>query len=873
MAKRSDHGNRIHDDHHDHGDHDHHSPLEGNAPRQRDHARGAGGHASAVERSPPLATLRHPPPPDAPERTAFDYACADHGPERAVRVNVPLLLPGLDQDCERCAEEVTRRLVSQRGVHDVHVERDDGRATLCLHYDPNLLTLAKALRVAEGAGAETSRRYRHEELWVTGMDCPDCAISVEHVLRRQAGVLDARANYAAEKVRIEYDTKAMAPAELRKRIRSLGYGVEEDDGHGHGPGEADHHAGSGLAWPLVSGAALAAGWLGESFLGLPPSAALALYVIAYVAGGWDVTRHGIQAALRGRFHIEFLMVVAALGAAALGEWPEGALLLFLFGLGHALEQRATDKARRAIAALGALTPRTARVRRDGAEAEVPVGQLLRGDVVVVRPGERVPVDGDVVAGRSAVDQSPVTGESVPVEKEPGKGVFAGTVNGEGALEVAVTRLAKDSTLARVVQMVAEAQTQKSPSQRFAERFERVFVPVVLAVSVAVVVVPSAAAALAPDVPLLGAIALPWQEALLRGLTLLVAASPCALGISTPAAVLSGVARAARVGVLFKGGAHLENLGAVQVVAFDKTGTLTVGRPEVTDVVPLDGRTAGDVLRIAASVESRSGHPLAKAVVRKASDDGLALLASGDLRSVPGLGVEGSVEGKPVRLGSLRMFLQPPDEVVALVHKLEASGRTTMVVEQGGRYIGVVALADRPRPEAAMTLRRLRSLGIQQLVMITGDNERSARAIARAVGFSDVRAGLLPEQKVDAVKDLAARHGAVAMVGDGVNDAPAMAHASVGVAMGASGTDVALETADVALMSDRLDRLPEAFAISRATRRVIRQNLAVSLGVIALLVPSAALGVAGIGEAIVLHEGSTLLVVGNALRLLRFNGAR
>ncbi len=785
--------------------------------------------------------------------------------ESTLRLEIPLLLPGVADERDQCVARLQEQLGQRKEISQVHVRREDGRAWLCIHYDPNRVSLAQVKRWAQQAGAQVSDRYRHETVRIVGMDCPDCALSIEHVLGRLDGVLNVSVNYAAEKMRLEYDSQRIARQEIFKRVAYLGYEIVEEKRE---EGWLQRHRELILA--LLSGLFLLTGWAGERFLGLPAPGAIVLYGLAYLTGGYDATRHGLKAALNLRFDIDFLMVVAAIGAAVLGDWAEGALLLFLFSLGHALEHYATDRARAAIRALGELTPKTALVQRDGREVEIPVEEVLRGDLVIVRPGDRIPVDGQVVRGRSAVDQSPITGESVPVEKQAGDEVFAGTVNGEGTLEIQVTRLAQETTLARVIQLVEEAQTQKSPSQRFTERFERIFVPAVLIGVVLVLTLP----------PLTGWLS--FKDAFLRGMTILVAASPCALAIATPSAVLSGIAQAARNGVLIKGGVHLENLGAVRAIAFDKTGTITQGRPEVTDVVA-NHLPEEVVLKVAAAVEIRSNHPLAQAVVREAQRQGLELPPADSLEIVTGRGVRSSLDGRPVLIGNLKLFeaegLAVPDSIRTQVERLEAEGKTTMVIygpepaADGGwersDFLGLIALADVPRPEARETLARLKALGIREMVMLTGDNERVAAAIAQTVGLTEVRANLLPEQKVDAIKALLAQHGRVAMVGDGVNDAPALAQATVGVAMGGAGTDVALETADVALMADDLTKLPFAVGLSRQARWVIRQNLIASLGVVALLIPAALFGLVGIGLAILAHEGSTLVVVANALRLLGY----
>jgi Cd2+/Zn2+-exporting ATPase len=573
------------------------------------------------------------------------------------------------------------------------------------------------------------------------------------------------------------------------------------------------------------------------------------------------------------------MLVAAIGAAALGQWAEGALLLFLFSLGHSLEHYAMGRARRAIEALAKLAPETALVRRDGSTREIPVGELVLGDVVIVKPNERLPADGAVVKGTSSVNQAPVTGESVPVDKQPVKDsqaalsafdklppehrVFAGTINGSGAMEVVVARKASQSTMARVVQMVAEAQAERSPTQQLTERFERIFVPVVLGI-VAVLLL----AFLVVDET--------FSQSFYRAMAVLVAASPCALAISVPSAVLSGIARAARGGVLVKGGAALENLGTLTAIAFDKTGTLTEGKPKLTDAVPAQDATEEELLRVGLAVEEHSDHPLASAIVQGARDRlpaGFSALTATDVSSVTGRGVSARVDSDEVHIGKPVLFSElagarMPADVEEANKRLVASGRTTMIVRRGDRFLGVLAVMDTPRPVATQVVGKLRALGIERLIMISGDNQQVANAVAKTVGLTEARGDLMPDAKVTAIKELRQANGKVAMVGDGVNDAPAMANATVGIAMGAAGSDVALETADVALMGDDLGQLPFAVGLSRRASRVIKQNLWVSLGVVAVLIPATIFGL-NIGTAVLFHEGSTLIVVANALRLLAF----
>ena len=828
--------------------------------------------------------------------------------EQSLQLDIPVVLPGIDDANDGCVARLQERLQAQTGISQAHVERDHGQAVLCLHYDPNLVPLEKLERLTRDEGAAIAKRFRHETLTIAGMDCASCAAGIEHVVRKQNGVLNVNVNYPTQKMKVEYDSTLVQRAAIVKAVTRLGYRVPNNarsltmlpnaptvphdhancghEHHNHDSQAApaashddhkDNHGGAhfdeGTAWivrhremamALLSGALLFIGFVGQSWLHLPFFVALLFYLGAYITGGYNLARHALPTILSGRFDVEFLMLAGAVGAAILGEWPEGAFLLFLFSLGHALEHFAMEKARDAISALGSITPKVARVRRDEKEIEIAVEELRLGDIAIVRPGDRIAVDGTVKQGRSAVDQSPITGESLPLEKDAGDSVFAGSINGDGALEVEVTRLAKDTTMARVIEMVEEAQSQKSPSQTFAEKFEKVFVPIVLGVAALAMVMP----------PLFGW--LTWNESILRGISALVAASPCALALATPAAVLAGIGQAARNGVLIKGGVHLENLGTLNAIAFDKTGTITRGRPELTDVVAI-GLSEDELLRLAAAVETRSSHPLAQAVVRRAAEKKLILPVADALQNLPGRGVQSEVEGQIVRLGNAKMFeeagIAVAYELKDRAHDLSESGKPIMLMGIDSQVVGLIAFADQLREETPSALKALREHGIRSIIMLTGDNERVAQSIARSAGVTDVRADLLPEDKVTALKDLLKQHKQVAMVGDGVNDAPALANATVGIAMGAGGTDVALETADVALMGDDLSKLPFAVALSRQARRIIKQNLWISLGVIAMLVPATLFGFARLGVAVVFHEGSTLIVVMNALRLLRFKDSK
>lgn len=631
-----------------------------------------------------------------------------------------------------------------------------------------------------------------------------------------------------------------------------------------------------LIFALICGALLGAGALAGK-LGLIDRLPLILYVSAYVFGGWFTTKEAVTNIRQKRFEIDSLMLLAAVGAASIGAWAEGALLLFLFSLGHSLESYAMGRAKKAIEALSKLAPATAIVRRANGTVEMPVELLVPGDVVIVRPNDRLPADGFVVVGSSSINQAPVTGESVPVDKQPvpdaelarskpdavdaASKVFAGTINGETLIEVEVTRRSTESTLARVIKMVSEAEVRKSPTQRFTDRFQRIFVPLVLLLVVGLLF-----AGIFLDEP--------FRDSFYRAMAVLVAASPCALAIATPSAILSGIARAARGGVLIKGGAPLEELGSLNAMAFDKTGTLTEGRPRITDVIPIGGTQIEDLLNVAIAVESMSDHPLAAAIVR----DGEEMIGTRrrfqakNMSNMIGRGVRAELDGQFVWIGKVEMFGTngiPALSKAALeaAERLRQSGRTTMVVRRADKDLGAIGLLDTPREGAKEALQKLREMGIERMVMISGDHNRVAEAVAKQVGLDEAWGDLMPEDKVKAIKNLRLS-AKVAMVGDGVNDAPAMASSSVGIAMGAAGSDVALETADIALMADDIRQLPFAVGLSRHTRSIIRQNLFVSLGIVAILVPSTIMGLS-IGAAVAIHEGSTLLVVFNALRLLAY----
>jgi Cd2+/Zn2+-exporting ATPase len=590
----------------------------------------------------------------------------------------------------------------------------------------------------------------------------------------------------------------------------------------------------------------------------------AVLMTAIVAGSWFVVPKAWAAVRRLRADMNLLMMVAVIGAIFIGEWFEAATVTFLFSLSLLLESWSVDRARRAVAALMDLSPPMARLLApNGESTDIAADEVPVGSQIVIRPGERLPLDGEVVRGTSEIDQSPITGESVPVEKSAGAAVFAGTINGDGVLLVRTSKRAEDTTLAKIIRMVSGAQSKRGPSEQWVEKFARVYTPAVMALATLVLVVPPIA---------FGA---SWELWLYRALVLLVIACPCALVISTPVSIVAGLTAAARHGVLIKGGTYLEAPAHLKAIAFDKTGTLTRGKPQVVAVVPLSGHSERELVEIAAALERNSEHPIAKAIVKYAEEQGISPIAASDFKAIKGKGAKALLHGRSYWLGSHRYLeerRQETQEMHARLEKMSERGRSVVVIGDDEHVCGMITLADEVRPEASATLSALRASGIEKLIMLTGDNRPTARDVAERTGVDEVLAELLPEDKVSAMEALVARYKRVAMVGDGVNDAPALARATVGIAMGAGGTDAAIETADIALMSDDLSKLPWLIRHSRRTLQIVRQNIAFSLTVKALFLILTLAGYASLWAAIAADTGASLLVVFNGLRLLRTHDA-
>lgn len=818
-----------------------------------------------------------------------------------LKIDLPLVLPHLPDERDACVERLISSLKKESGISEAHVIAFDHETPkLCIHYDSDKLSLKRVREITLSNGANIEDRFGHLTKRFTQNLTPRKASRIETSIRELNGIIEAsfgatgvldlefdKTLTTKEKILKTIDSDFSSPKMATVKSPSAHKGEKQDheahshDDHDHsesGDGHSHEHSGilgenTELYFAIAAAVTLAIGW-GLSIVGVEGLAPKALYFTSYFFGGFFALKEALENLRQKRLQIDSLMVLAAVGAGVLGEWPEGALLLVLFSVGHSLEHYAMGRARKAVEALSELAPESARVRRNGVESEIPLSDLKVEDIVLVKPNERIAADGFVVKGESSVDQSPVTGESVPVDKSamasdgrdqdralPIHRVFSGTINGSGSLEIQVTKLSSESTLSKVIQMVNEAEAKKSPTQLFTDKFEKIFVPCVL---VFIAILPFAFLVISET----------WQVSLYRAMSVLVAASPCALAIATPSAVLSAVARAAKGGVLVKGGAPLEELGQLTAIAFDKTGTLTEGKPKVVDVRAVKGEDPKELLAIANSVEKLSDHPLAAAIVTYAKDNPNLLLTgsfeSSSVKSITGKGVSAVIGQKTILIGKTSLFddLKNSDhEIKTIATELESKGRTVMIVKQDSKFLGAIGLMDQPRESAKGVIAKLESLGVKKMIMLSGDNQTVADAVAKELNLTEAKGDLMPEDKVRYIQEMR-KSQKVAMVGDGVNDAPAMTQATVAIAMGAAGSDVALQTADIALMSDNLSALPFAVGLSRKSRRIVKQNLYMSLGMVAFLIPATLFGLK-MGLAVVGHEGSTVLVVLNALRLLAY----
>ncbi len=701
-------------------------------------------------------------------------------------------------------------------------------------------------------------------LKVQGMDCADEVAALERVLKPLRGVKELRVSLMAGKATIVHDP-SLPPQDLIKAIATAGLKSSLADDAEHLPESSASAQQRRLISVIVSGVFTAAG-LGLRWTeSLEPWGQTAAFAVAIVAGGWFILPKATRALRRLALDMNVLMTVAVIGAAAIGEWSEGAAVTFLFALSELLEAFSLNRARRAVQALLELSPVTALLKQGTEFKEVAVEVVKPDDIVAVKSGMKVPLDGIIITGESSINQAPITGESMPVEKKAGDPVFAGTINGEGSLEFQVTKIHSDTTLAKIIHLVEEAQSEKAPSQQFVDKFARFYTPIVFLVALGVLLVP----------PLLlgGA----WDTWIYRSLVLLVIACPCALVISTPVSIVSGLTAMARRGVLIKGGIFLEEVGKLKALAVDKTGTITEGQPRVQWVIPFNSKSEEEILRIAAAIDTHSEHPLAKAVVRYAEEKGIRFPRSENYQAKTGRGAEARIDGHLYFVGNHRFAHESAVCSDALEKELATiEGQAMSVVVVGhkphedcpGEVLGILAVGDSIRPNAAAAIKALHAAGIRKVVMLSGDNQRTVDAISKQVGFDEAIGDLLPDQKIERVRALLATHKHVGMIGDGVNDAPAMAIATVGIAMGGAGTDTAIETADIALMQDDLAQVAETILLGRRTVRIIQTNIAFSLIIKAIFLVLALAGHTSLWLAILADTGATLIVIANALRLLR-----
>jgi Zn2+/Cd2+-exporting ATPase len=802
--------------------------------------------------------------------------------------------------CEPCMRQFLR---TTEGIRTVDLDR---RGTcLIVTYDDTYLPLPRVQDVIADAHSNVSEQAQHDTLLLTGLDCADCATTLERGVKRLTGVIHVNANFATSKMAVGYQAGTLSRTQIEQLIRELGYDVANGstgrltvlspakDGCGDscacGVEQHEHHDGSAHHDEVVAPETIQAinpgdpfvwlnnfwqrynRWLPTAFAALIWALAFALeffhttdlfvnalYGVAIVIGGYRIARSGYFALVRGRvLGIDLLMTIAVVGAAIIGQWSEGAAVVVLFSLGEMLEGVTMDKMRHSIRGLIDLSPREATIKTEVGEQRVVVDQLQPGALMLVRPGERIAADGRIVLGSTTINQAPITGESLPVEKAVGDDVFAGTLNEHGYIEVEVTKRAEETMIAKIIALVQEAQGSRAPSQRFVDQFARYYTPAIIIIAVLVALVP----------PLLtGGALLPWFY---KALVLLVIACPCALVISTPVSIVAAISRASRSGVLIKGGAYLEAMSKVKAIAFDKTGTITRGHPMVTDILPLDGYTENELLVQFASIESRSEHPLAKAILDTARERGLSWPEPIDFLALPGRGAQATVDDVFVTVGKPHLFENVSDEVQAQVDRLQQEGKTVLLARQSDTIHGLIAVADEIRADAPQAIKALKACGITSLIMLTGDNEKTARVVAQQLDLDEVRANLLPDQKTQAMRELVASHPAVAMIGDGINDAPALASATVGIAMGVAGSDTALETADIALMKDDLSKLPYLIRLSRATLRTIQINVTFSLLVKVAFLILTLVGIANLWLAILADTGAALLVIANGMLLLRF----
>jgi Cd2+/Zn2+-exporting ATPase len=745
-------------------------------------------------------------------------------------------------DCADCAQKLEQRIAKQPGVKSATF--NFGTSTIKIEHT---CPASDLLDVIEQSGYHVAAdTFKITKFDVRELDCIDCASKFEKAIRQTPGVIRANMNFAVGKLTVEHTCET---GDIVKAARDIGYTIKVTGTEEQGSFISRYRP---MIVTGVSGAFTLAGFL-SGFLSVPPYVPIALYLIAIAVGGYHIAKSAVYSLKTLTADMNLLMTIAVIGAMFIGQWEEAATVVVLFALGNALQSYTLGKTRNSIKELISLSSKEAIVLKSGKEVKVNTDLIAVGDVILVRPGEKIPMDGVVTEGTSYVNQAPITGEAMPVEKTAGDEVYAGTINENGSLEFRVTKLARDNTLSKIIHMVEEAQVQRAPTQVFLDKFTRYYTPAVILLAAAVAVIPT----------LLGQ---PFHDWLYRGLVLLVISCPCALVISTPVSIVAAIGSASRNGVLIKGGSYLEEIGRARAIAFDKTGTLTKGSAVVSEVLPFNSVGIDEIIGIAASLESRSGHPLARAILK--AHHNRPTMPVTNFTSLTGKGIKGSIDGKEYSLGSLKMYEAVAQGVQKAVDHVQESGMTPVILGNGQKVLAVIAISDEVRPESRKLVADLHESGLREVVMLTGDNTRTAKAIAANIGLDGYFAELLPQDKANIIKGIRKAHGNVIMVGDGINDAPALAASNVGIAMGATGSDTALETADIALMANDLTKVDYTIKLGRRTLRIIKENVGFAIAIKAVFIVLAVFGLANLWMAVFADMGASLIVILNGMRLLR-----
>ncbi len=779
-----------------------------------------------------------------------DESAAASEKESATPLNsVEYRIQGMD--CPSCAATIEKSLKKRPDIESVQINYSTGKMTVAANGAGVHDEIPKQVHKLGFEAAQLNKGRGTETYKVEGMDCGSCAMTIEKHLGKNPNVEDVKVNFSTGKMHVNH---SLQPREIIKEVKRAGFDASLEE---KGQSEASAVKRKGIPTTTLSGTFLILGFI-LSFTGTPENIVTLLYAAAIVIGGVKPLKSAYYAIKSGSLDMNVLMASAAIGAALIGEWFEGAMVVWLFALGNSLQNRSIEKTRDSIRGLINLAPSEANVKSGDTLISKPVEEIEIGDVIVIRAGEKMPLDGEVVAGSSSVNQAPITGESLPVDKEQGDTVYAGTVNESGSLEVTVTKLVEDTTIAKIIHLVEEAQEQKAPTQAFVDRFANVYTPIVFILALLVMVGP----------PLFGFGT--WSEWLYKGLALLVVACPCALVISTPVAIVSAIGNAANNGVLIKGGTFLEKAGAIQAIAFDKTGTLTEGQPKVSQVVSFE-KDSETLLSIARTIEAHSTHPIAKAIIDYAEERNIGTKPGEDYRTIAGKGAQATIDGLEYFAGNPKLFREMGVQLGNMeeqIDTLQAAGNTLVVVGTRSEALGLISVADTIRDITVRSIDKLKNMGMSEMVMLTGDNQGTAKNIAAETGIDRYFAELMPEDKVSAVKQLQDEGRFVAMVGDGINDAPALATADLGIAMGGAGTDTAMETADIVLMADNLEQLPHTISLSQKALRIIKQNVWFSLltkfAALALIFP----GILTLWMAVLSDTGAALIVILNSMRLLR-----